>query len=346
MMRADVRRDGTRVRGGHMGTRRSSGAHGVLVVMMAVAATGVLVRAAGLTTKYDAELQRLQGEWKAARQAEGLDPVRGGKALYGAYPTPELKLCKAAVVAPGASAPVTCTGSFGKRSVFLVEHDQVTLAPGASTATSYSATASVAADALPAFVRLSAYAPVSGAWSRRGVLVIGAAPAFSLTASNGWTIALTPETRKWTVDDDSASLAYRAEYTKPGAPAPFEKLTGTLTVSADDRPSNALTFSMQPAGTGGAMQEYQALVAKMADPAAFAKMSEKERTAFEKKMEDVGDRMTKEMEAMSANPAALIEKQAQFGCGTITLTIEGAKTSGHVSCGEKVGSLTLKGDRK
>lgn len=329
-----------------MGTRRSGGAQGALMVMMAVAMTGVLVRAAGLTTKYDAELQRLQGEWKAARQAEGLDPVRGAKALYGAYPTPELKLCKAAVVAPGASAPVTCSGTFGKRTTFLVEHDQVTLAPGASTATSYTATASVAADALPAFVRMSAYAPVSGAWSRRGVLVIGAAPAFTLTASNGWTITLTPQNRTWAVNDDSASLTYRAEYAKPGAPAPFEKMTGALTVSADDRPSTALTFSMQPGGTGAAMQEYQALVAKMSDPAAFMKMSEKERAAFEKKMEDVGDRMTKEMEAMSANPAALIEKQAQFGCGTITLTVEGTKASGNVSCGEKVGSLTLKGDRK
>ena len=241
--------------------------------------------------------------------------MRGAKALYAAYPTPELKLCKAAVVAPGASAPITCTGTFGKRTTFLVDHDQVTLAPGSSTATSYSATASVAADAMPAFVRLFAHAPVSGAWSRRGVLVIGAAPSFTLTASNGWTVTLTPETPKWTVDDDSASMTYRAEYSKPGTPAPFEKMTGALTVSADDRPASALTFSLQPGGTGSAMQEYQALVSKMADPAAFAKMSEKERAAFEKKMEDVGDRMTKEMEAMTANPAAMMEKQAQFGCG-------------------------------
>ena len=329
-----------------MGTRRGSRAHGALVVMMAIATTGVLVRAAGLTTAYDAELQRLRAEWKAARQAEGLDPVRGAKALYAAYPTPELKLCKAMVVAPGSSAPITCTGSFGKRTAFLVDHDQVTLAPGSSTATSYSATASVAADAMPAFVRLFAHAPVSGAWSRRGVLVIGAAPSFTLTASNGWTVTLAPETPKWTVDDDSASMTYRAEYSKPGTSVPFEKMTGSLTVSADDRPTSTLTFSLQPGGTGSAMQEYQALVTKMADPAAFAKMSEKERAAFEKKMEDVGDRMTKEMEAMTANPAAMIEKQAQFGCGAITLTIDGTQASGSVSCGQKVGSLTLKGERR
>ena len=329
-----------------MATRRGSRAHGALVVMMAVATTGALVRAAGLTTKYDAELQRLRAEWKAARQAEGLDAGRNAKGLYAAYPTPELTLCKTAVVAPGGSAPIACTGKFGNRTTFLVEHDQVTVAPGASTASSYAATASVAADAIPAFVRLSAHAPVSGAWSRRGALVIGGAPVFTLTASNGWTVTLTPETRKWTVDADSASTTYRAEYTKPGASAPFEKMTGPLTVSADDRPSNALTFSLQPGGTGSAMQEYQALVAKMADPAAFAKMSEKERAAFGKKMEEVGDRMTKEMEAMTANPAAMIEKQAQFGCGAITVTVDGAHATGNVSCGAKVGTLTLKGDRR
>ena len=141
-------------------------------------------------------------------------------------------------------------------------------------------------------------------------------------------------------------MAYRAEYSRPGTPAPFEKMTGSLTVSADDRPMSTVTFSMQPGGTGTAMQEYQDLVAKMADPAAFTKMSEKERAAFEKKMEDVGDRMTKEMEAMTANPAAMVEKQAQFGCGSITLTVEGTQASGNVSCGQKVGSLTLKGARK
>ena len=43
-----------------MGTRRGSRAHGALMVMMAIATTGALVRAAGLTTKYDAELQRLR----------------------------------------------------------------------------------------------------------------------------------------------------------------------------------------------------------------------------------------------------------------------------------------------
>ena len=44
--------------------------------------------------------------------------VRGAKALYDKYPTPELALCKAAVVAPGASAPLTCSGTFGPKTTF------------------------------------------------------------------------------------------------------------------------------------------------------------------------------------------------------------------------------------
>lgn len=321
-------------------------AYGVLVMVLAVGAAGVLVKAAGLTSKYDAEMKRLRSEWRAAQQAEGLDASRGAKALYAKYPTPEITLCKPVVIAPGASAPIDVTGKFPPKTTFLVDHDQVTLTPGAGSATRFAATAAVAADASPAFARLFAYAPVSGAWSRCGVVMIGAAPAFTLTASNGWTIALTPEGKAWTASADSASMGYRAEYFKPGTSAPFEKMTGSLTLSTNDTPGGSYTFNMQPGGTGTAMQEYQELLDKMADPAAFMKMSAKERAVFEKKMEEVGDRMTKEMEAMAANPSALIEKQAQFGCGSIFLTIAGTGASGSVSCGEKVGSLTLNGSRK
>jgi hypothetical protein len=326
--------------------RRRSGAQGALVTVLVLGMAGVLVKAAGLTTKYDAELQRLRGEWRAAQQAEGLDPTRGAKVLYGKYPTPEITLCKTSIVAPGASSPLSCTGTFGPKTTFLVEHDQVTLTPGASSSTAFAATASVAADALPAFVRLFAYAPVSGAWSRRGALVIGASPSFTLTASNGWTVNLRPDGKSWIADDDSASIAYRAEYFKPGTTVPFETMTGPLSISANDRPGQAYTFSLQAGGTGTAMQEYQELVAKMGDPTAFMKMSARERAAFEKRMEEVGDRMTKEMDAMTANPAAMIEKQAQFGCGAITVTVEGGQASGTVSCGQQVGHLTLKGGRK
>ena len=321
-------------------------AYGVLVMMLGLGAAGALVKAAGLTEKYDAEMRRLRAEWRAAQQTEGLDPNRGRKALYGKYPTPEITLCKPVVITPGGSAPITMNGKFPDNTTFLIDHDQVTLTSGAGSATKYTATASVAADAQPGFARLFAYAPVSGAWNRCGAVLIGSAPTFALTASNGWTITLKPEGKGWTTTADSASIVYRAEYFKPGVATPFETMTGTLMVSTNDTPGRNYSFSMQPGNSGSAMQEYQELVSKMSDPSAFLKMSAKERAAFEKKMEEVGDRMTKEMEAIASNPGALAEKQAQFGCGTINLSITGATANGNVSCGEKVGPLTLKGLRK
>ena len=311
---------------------------------LVIGAAGVLAKAASQSSRYDAEMRRLRGEWRTAQQAEGLSP-RDAKTLYGKYPTPEITLCKPVVVAPGASAPVSLGGKFPSGTTFLSEHDQVTLTPGASTAARYAATAAVAADAMPGVARLFAYAPVSGAWSRCGAVVIGATPSFKLQASNGWTIALTPSSKAWTVNGDTATLAYKAEYYKPGAAQPFETLAASLGLSINDRPGDSYSFSTTPGLQGGAVQEYQELVAKMSDPAAFMKMSARERAAFEKRLEEVGDRMTKEMESMVANQAAMQAKQAEFGCGTIALTVSGATTTGSVSCGEKVGYLKLSGAR-
>jgi hypothetical protein len=318
-----------------------------VLIVLSVGVAGVVVRAAGLTSKYDAELRRLRGEWRVAQQAEGLDPTpAGARVLYARYPTPEITLCTPVVIAPGAAASISLTGRFPPKTTFLVDHDQVALTPGAATPGRYAARATVAADALPGVARLFAYAPVSGAWSRCGAVVIGATPTFTLTASNGWTIVLTPAGKAWLADGGSASIGYRAEYFTPGTSAPFETMTGALTVSTGDRPGSALTFGMHPGGTGTAMQEYQELVAKMGDPAAFVKMSEKDRAAFEKKMEEVGDRMTREMEAMTANPAVMQEQQARFGCGSISVAVAGGQVSGNVACGQKVGSLALTGSRR
>lgn len=325
--------------------QRTTWTGSVLVAAVVVASGGALLRAANLTTKYEAELRRLRGEWRAAQQSEGLDPNRGRKALYSKYPTPEITLVKPVVIAPGAAAPIAVSGRFAPGTTFLIDHDQVTLTAPVATATKYSARASVDAEALPGFARVFAYAPVSGAWSQAGVVLIGSAPTLSLTASNGWTIRLTPAAKAWTVNGGDATLAYKAEYGKPGGTAPFETVTGTLSLSDDTPPGTSYTFSMQPGVSGTALQEYQQLMAKMADPAAFMKMSAKERAAFEKTMEEVGDRMTKEMEAMSANPAAAQEKQAQFGCGTINVTITGRQATGNVGCGQRVGYLSLAGNR-
>lgn len=312
-------------------------------LLLACGTSVVVLEAAGLSTRYDAELTRLRSEWSAAARAEGLDPRTRREALYKAHPTPEITLARPVVIAPGGSAPVSLTGKFRPNTVFLIEHDAVTLSGAATSGGAFKATATVAADALPGFVRVFAYAPLSGAHDQAGLVVIGSAPRFALTASNGWSIRLAPEGKGWTVNDGTAAHGYRAEYFTAGSATPFETTTGTLTVAADARPVSSYTFSLQPGQAGNAMAEYQALMAKMSNPGAFAKMSARERAAFDKQMETVGDRMTKELEAMSANPAAVMEKQARFGCGSISLDAGQAEVTGAVSCGQEVGYLRLIG---
>lgn len=319
--------------------------HLLLCSLFAVTASHVLLMAAGLSSRYDAEVARLRSEWSAAARAAGFDPRTGRDALYRAHPTPEITLARPVVIAPGASAPVSLAGKFKPGTVFLVEHDAVSLSGGVVGSGAFKATATVAPDALPGFARVFAYAPVSGASDHAGLVVIGVAPRFELRASNGWTIRLTPEGKGWTVGEGTAAHGYRAEYFAAGSATPFETMTGTLGLSADARPGAAYTFSLQPGQAGTAMAEYQALMAKMSDPAAFARMSERERAAFDKQMEAVGDRMTRELESMAANPAALAEKQASFGCGSISVDATQPEVTGSVGCGQKVGYLKLLGKR-
>lgn len=326
-------------------TRRSPASLFLLALLGVSAATGVVLRAGTLSSRYQAEVTRLRAEWSAAAKSEGFDPRNGAKRLFEAHPTPEITLARPVTIAPGRSGPVSLAGKFRPTTVFLAEHDGVTLSGGKVAGTTFTATATVAADALPGFARVFAYTPVSGAWDAAGIVVIGTAPAFSLTASNGWTIRLTPDKTGWTVNDQEATLVYRAEYFKPGASTPFETMTGPLRVSGQEQPGTAFTFSLQPGNAGTAMAEYQALMAKMADPASFAKMSARERAIFDKKMEEVGDRMTKELEAMTADPAAMVARQANFGCGSISLELGGPQISGYVGCGQQVGNLKLVGTR-
>ena len=313
--------------------------------LLGIVTSHALLVAAGLSSRYDAEITRLRSEWSSAARAAGFDPRTGRAALYRAHPTPEITLARPVVIPPGASAPVSLSGKFTPNTVFLSEHDAVVLSGGAVSGGAFKATATVAPDALPGFARVYAYTPVSGAWSHAGLVVIGTAPRFELRANNGWTIRVTPEGKGWTVADQTASHGYRADYFEPGGTTPFETMTGSLTLQADARPGRTFTFSLQSGQAGTAMAEYQALMAKMSDPAAFAKMSARERAAFDKQMEAVGDRMTKELEAMVANPAAMAEKQARFGCGSISLDATRDDVTGSVSCGQKVGYLNLVGKR-
>ena len=149
-----------------MGTRRGGRAQDALMVMMAIATTGALVRSPGPTTKYDAELQRLKCRVEErARQAEGLDPRARRQGSLRRL--------------PDAGTETVQGGSRHPRHVGADHvHGHVRQAndvprrtrpghrsrPSPNSATSYAATASVGADAMPAFVLPG---PPMRRWERR-----------------------------------------------------------------------------------------------------------------------------------------------------------------------------------
>lgn len=316
-----------------------------VVVVLVAASAGALVKAATLSDRYQAEVQRLRQQWQAAQQAEGLTGSAQRGALYAKYTTPELSLAKIVQLAPGGSAPLTVTGRFSPQTTFLVENDQVTLSAPSVASGKFTATVTAAPDALPAFAPLYAYAPVSGAWRQLPAVIVGTPPSFALTATNGWTIAVVPQEKVFKVDGSSASVTYKAEFRKPGESAPFETAMGTMTLDGGRTPSAGWSFSIASADAGSAMAEMEAIQRQMGDGQAFMKMSEAQRDALMARLEKVTERMGKEAQAMIADPEAAQRKQDAFGCQYVSLDLAAAEVSGSISCGKDVGVLRVTGTR-
>jgi len=325
--------------------RWGSSAGRFVAAALVVASAGVIVKAATLSDRYQAELQRLRREWQAAQQAEGLAGSAQRKALYAKYPTPELTLGKVVQLAPGGSAPLTVTGTFSPQTTFLVQNDQLTLDAPSVASGRFSATVTAAPDALPTFARLYAYTPVSGAWRDLPAVLVGTPPTFTLTASNGWTVSLVPQAPAFRVDGTNASVTYKAEFRKPGETAPFETATGTMTLDGDRPPTAQWSFSLASAESGSAMAEMQEIQAQMSDPQAFMKMSDAQRDALMARLEKVSERLGKETEAMLNDPSIMQRKQDAFGCQHIALDLSAPTVSGSISCGKDVGRLELTGTR-
>lgn len=329
-----------------MGKGMSSVVRALVVVVLAAGSSVVLVRAAALTTKYNAEVQRLRQEWRSQQQAEGLTGGQQQKALYGKYPTPQLTLAKVVPVAPGQSAKLSVTGKFAPNTAFLMENDQITLADGAATGSVFTASVTAAPDATPGFGRLFAYAPVSGAWTAVAAVFVGTPPTFDLAASNGWVVKLVPQAKAFSISDNSASVPYVAEFYKPGETAPFETAAGSWTIEGSRSPSSDLTLSLNSAAAGGAMAEMEAIQRQMGDVNAFMKMTDAQRDALMARLEKATEQMSKDAEAMMADPAAAQRKQDAFGCHYLRLEQEGTSVSGNISCGKDIGSLQVTGARK
>jgi hypothetical protein len=111
------------------------------------------------------------------------------------YPTPEVTLCHAAHMAPGATGDVTVRGKFVPGSKFLFENDDVEVVKETATATEYHATVRVAAATGPSYSPLHIFSAVSGieASPPCPAVYIGGKYEWDFTAQNGWQIKVRPK---------------------------------------------------------------------------------------------------------------------------------------------------------
>ena len=323
-----------------MGVRRwPTIASRIFVALLALALAGAVVRAAGRKKFQDARAQLLE-QFQSERQAQGLAAPNQRAALFKKYPTPEIGLVKPLAVSPGQTAPISLSGRFAERTAFLVDNDDVELVNPVASATGFKATLKTAPTALPGFASLHAFTPVSGAWARSAVAFVGTPSALTFSASNGWTVKLTPEARAFEVEGREARVPYRVDVHRAGEAQPFEKMSGTLRIGADDVPGESFHLSLQTANAGSAQAELEALQKKyFSDPQAMMKLSAQEQEALAKKMQALTDRMTKEMQAALADPAAVQRKEDEFGCRSLSFSVGG---DGSLQCGRKLGTLRLR----
>jgi hypothetical protein len=312
------------------------------VGLVALSAALVVSAVRAQTTSFDARRAEVLRQARADQQAAGLAGGANRAKLYSLHSTPELTLAKALVLAPGASAPLALSGRFEAKTTFLSQLEGVELTNPVAAANAFKATVTVAPGVPPAWATIHAFAPVSGAWSSIPAVLVGSPQAYKLSASNGWTIVLTPQAKAFSVEERGrATVAYKADYIKPGGAAPFESLTGSLTLQSYGTPGS-YSFSMQ-VGAGSAQAEVMALSEQMMPLMRAGKYDSPELQKLQAKLEAAQARMVKEMEAQVKDPSAMIRKQEEFGCGTIDLSVGAGRVTGSARCGSKVGTLRLTG---
>jgi hypothetical protein len=313
----------------------------LLIAALVFTAVGALVR--GQSKQFYAQRQALRDQAKGEQQSAGLAGSANTKALFKAYPTPEIALAPPVNLQPGQAAPVTFAGKFSDKTTFMSGSDALTLANVVVAANKFTANAQVAAGASPGWVRIYAFAPVSVAetWVP---LFVGAPRAYTLTAQNGWTIKLTPDAPKFALDQRASKVGYKAEYFKPGETKPFETTTGKLELESDNTSENSLQFNLSAGTQGSTMAELEQVTTRMGELMKAGKYGSKELNDLNARMEVLQERMMKEMQAQAAGPAAMQKKQDDFGCGTIFLNTKSTgDVTGNASCGKNVGSLQLTG---
>jgi hypothetical protein len=306
------------------------------VIALGLGMAGAVARAAG-ATKFWEKRAAISRELRAEQQRLGLAGRENEKALYSQFPTPEITLCKPVVVKPGASTPVSLTGKFAEKTVFLAANDDVTL-DGGLAAGKFTGTATAAADAGPGWAPIHAIAPVSGANRSCGAIFVGPVTPFEFKGDNGWTIKLTPTAKAFEVAGEDASLPYSVTFFKDGEAAPFKTMAAALTLRQSDSPSRDVYMSLTKSGAAGSPEaELAEIQRKLSAPDAFKKLGMAEISRLSERMGKLMETQMKEMNAPDYAEKMQKEQEA-FGCNSISFSVKAGAVTGNVQCGRSVGS--------
>ena len=307
----------------------------VTMVVSLVLLWGV-VRAA--TSRYNEQRDAIINQCDAEQDRLGLSE----DALRAKYPTPELTFCRFTRVLPGGSAEVVTRGKFQAGTKFLFDNDQIELVKEALAVgtgqkeSEYRATIKVAQSAGPDYAgTLSSFQPVRCITTRCLAVYIGGKYEWEFAANNGWRLKLTTVSEPTTGGEEEMAAVYRSEFYRRGETKPFE----VREVRVGGKPSG---YSSTISESGGNIAGIQAEMAKLSQKMADMNLSERERDQLMKRYEEVNAKYMRELEKTQQE----LEKQQEFGCRSMNFRLTEGGVEGTIGCGEKVGSLQLKGTMK
>lgn len=317
------------------------------LLAVTIAFLWVLGIARASTRRYQERQKALLVELAAERERLGLtDRV----ALFAKYPTPEITLCPMTRLLPGTSGEVVLRGKFAAATKFLFENDNVEVVKESATPEEYRAMVRVPAGIGPSYAFLYAYTPVSGANARCHALYIGGKYEWDFTAENGWRILLRLVDEAFSSDAGRLpEPVYRVEFYRGSEPKPFETLEVQLDLDASPWEESYSGSLREPEpGKSGAQAEMEKLMERMSK----GQLSPKEMEQVSQRLEELSEKMMQELQATmtkmsSPDYAKEVErKQQEFGCHYLNAWVTPAGVEGSVTCGEKVGTVKLKGTMK
>ncbi len=254
------------------------------------------------------------------------------------YPTPEITLCEATPVAPGATAQVVVGGKFVPGTKFLYENDSIEVVNESATQIQYKGLIRAAQDALPCVTSLHAFSPVSGTTAACRAVYVSGLPDWEFSAANGWVVRLVKceaEVPPKGGGDPRGKCV--AEFYRRGEVKPFESYPAELALS-DACPRSRYTLRIRPesAATTGpstsVIEEYQKIAQRLSDP----KITPAEYEKLLARMTELANKMQAGSEAMlkqtqQQNEASL--RFEKFGCSEIEFTAAtAASATGTLEC--------------